>query len=501
MATPNQYFDQIYLINLPRRSDKLSKVLLGLDRFKVMVKIVAAEDGYHPKNYYSRGKLPAGAYGYVLTWKKIVRHAINHNYKRILVLDDDVILHGNFTQLFSQFTEYLENNNWKLWLLGATQHVQRPPLIQIRNQSNNDNNNDNNNNNNNNINDNNLPAYRPLRTDGSFAVAINHTIFDQLTDQLLLKDLYFDSDILRYFYQTYPNACYVSFPNLMIADVSDSDIRKKRSQVELSKKVGWNLPQYHWPNRKPLVSIVLPCYQAERSIQRCLLSLLNQTYRPLEIIVVEDGSQDNTFKLISQTFSEWEYLPKAKNITLRLLRHETNKGAYVTRNDGLDLCNGEFITFQDADDISVDFRIEDQLNSLLEKQVKFTTCLILRTHLNHLSQDPKELIKDIQNTRIHLNNYCCRSKVGLVTTMFRRQVIKQLGRYLEWKWGADSEYIRRLFPKLDPNYQMMNYLNDTEYIPNIYYCVKKILYLSYEMNDSNLTKQRLQHGKELQLDE
>ena len=108
-----------------------------------------------------------------------------------------------------------------------------------------------------------------------------------------------------------------------------------------------------------------------------------------------------------------------------------------------------------------------------------------------MPDDLEELEKQIRLTRIHPNKYCCRAKVGLVTTMFRRSLVNRLGEYQESKWGADAEYLRRLFPNLDPNYKIMNYLNDTEYIPDLYYRIGEIMYLSYEMTENNLTTQRL----------
>lgn len=471
MITPNTYFDQIYVINLPRRPDKLTKVLKQLDRYHIQAKVMDAVDGYHPEFYYQQKKLPKGAYGYVLSWENVILDAIRGNFKKILILDDDVMLKRDFSNLFSQWISDM-NETWKVLLLGATQHTLRPPLIG------------------------NLNAYYPNVIDGSFAVGVDQSIFQEILTELQGKDQYVDSDILRFIYRSYPKQCFVAYPNLIIADVTDSDIRDGRSQEQLAKKVGWNLPDYHWPNQRPLVSVIIPCYQAEKTIKRCLKSMLDQTYRPLEIVLVDDGTTDDSLKIISNVFNKWQYDRKAKDLTYKLIRHSTNQGCYAARNTGLANSKGELIAFQDADDISLDYRIEDQVNALYEYQVKFTTCLFLRTHLPYLSENPIQLKKDIHNTRIHHRKHCCRARVGLATTVFRREIFEKHGDYPLWKWGADDQYIRNLFPKIDQNYKMMNFLDENEYIPKLYYRVSKVLYLSHEMTHQNLTQQRLRAQKE-----
>lgn len=480
----HRYFDRIYIINLERRPDKLTKVLWQLERYQIKPTIIKAIDGYHPKYYYQRElhtksqRITPGAYGYILSWRKVIEDAIQNQFKRILILDDDVILVKNFNQHFHHWSSSLPID-WKVILLGATQHTTRPPLIPDFDPD-----------------PTHPQAYYPKTIDGSFAVGLDHTVFHEILTELKKKNQLVDSDILRSIYRSYPNQCLVAYPNLMIADVTSSDIRHQRSQEQLAIKVGWgDLSNYHWPNQIPLVSIIVPCYQAEKTIQRCLNSILNQTYRPLELIVIDDGSQDQSFKIIGETFDRWQYHPKAKNISYHLIRHHQNQGCYAARNTGLKKAQGDLIAFQDADDISLDDRIEDQVNALIEHGVQLTTCLILRTHLPYLSEDPITLHREILATRIHPQKHCCRPHVGLATTLFRRDVFDRYGLYPLWKWGADDQYLRHLFPDLDPNYRMMNYLDENDYLPKIYYCVNKILYLSHEMTSQNLTKQRMASQK------
>ncbi|GER80054.1 MAG: glycosyltransferase [Anaerolineales bacterium] len=91
---------------------------------------------------------------------------------------------------------------------------------------------------------------------------------------------------------------------------------------------------------KALVSVIIPAYNAERCITRALLSAINQTYKDYEIIVVDDGSTDGTFSIIS---------PFLDDLRIRYF-HQSNRGRSNARNRGIRESHGEYIAFLDADD-------------------------------------------------------------------------------------------------------------------------------------------------------
>ena len=93
---------------------------------------------------------------------------------------------------------------------------------------------------------------------------------------------------------------------------------------------------------QPLLSIVVPVYNTEKYLIRCIDSLLNQSYTNLEIIIVNDGSSDNSHNLIMDCYS---LTPKIKYIPLT-----NNMGLGNARNIGIQNSNGEYITFVDSDD-------------------------------------------------------------------------------------------------------------------------------------------------------
>ena len=89
-----------------------------------------------------------------------------------------------------------------------------------------------------------------------------------------------------------------------------------------------------------LVSIIIPCFNSEKTIQRTIVSVLNQSYKNIEVVIVDDGSIDNTSKVINK-FNDY----RIKYI------HQKNLGVSQARNNGLSKANGEYIAFLDSDDV------------------------------------------------------------------------------------------------------------------------------------------------------
>lgn len=90
-----------------------------------------------------------------------------------------------------------------------------------------------------------------------------------------------------------------------------------------------------------LVSIIIPAYNAEEYITDCIKSCIAQTYKNIEIIVIDDGSKDRTYEIVQ------EYSEKYNNI---VIIHTENKGVSNARNLGIESASGEYISFVDADD-------------------------------------------------------------------------------------------------------------------------------------------------------
>lgn len=119
--------------------------------------------------------------------------------------------------------------------------------------------------------------------------------------------------------------------------------------------------------KNPLVSIVIPVYNVEKYLSECLDSVIAQTYKNTEIILVNDGSTDSSLNICN------EYLNKYNNI---FVYNKKNGGLSSARNYGIDKCNGEFVTFVDSDD-SIDINtikwMIDDLNAYPQAEIIITS--------------------------------------------------------------------------------------------------------------------------------
>lgn len=109
-------------------------------------------------------------------------------------------------------------------------------------------------------------------------------------------------------------------------------------------------------NNQPLVSIVIPCYNHEQFVQDCIQSVIDQTYENIELIIIDDGSKDNSVLKIQemldsckQRFNNFEF------------RHRPNKGLSATLNEAIEWCQGEYYSAIASDDQMLNYKIEKQV--------------------------------------------------------------------------------------------------------------------------------------------
>lgn len=91
----------------------------------------------------------------------------------------------------------------------------------------------------------------------------------------------------------------------------------------------------------PLISVIIPVYNVEKYLRRCLDSVIAQTYQKLEIICVDDGSIDDSGKICDQY--------AVRDARIKVI-HQENQGLSAARNRGIDAADGEYIAFVDSDD-------------------------------------------------------------------------------------------------------------------------------------------------------
>lgn len=128
---------------------------------------------------------------------------------------------------------------------------------------------------------------------------------------------------------------------------------------------------------RPKISVIVPVYKVESYLRRCLDSVINQTYRNLEIILVDDGTPDNCGAICD------EYAAKDKRVKVI---HQANGGVASARNAGLDAATGDYIGWVDSDDWVESQMFETMLNSAEAHDADIVICSRLENYPDHSLQ-------------------------------------------------------------------------------------------------------------------
>ena len=198
--------------------------------------------------------------------------------------------------------------------------------------------------------------------------------------------------------------------------------------------------------KDPLISVVIPCYNSENFIRESIESVLNQTYKNIEIIVIDDGSEDSTLSIL-QGFSGF--------ITIL---SQNNAGAGSARNAGLNASKGEYVAFLDSDDYWEPDKIKIQLNQMQRENLDLIYC------------GGKKIEKNSQETvlspqfRGNCYEYFLRYPttaiilLGCSSALFRKSILVSSGYFDPSFKGAaeDWDFFRRLC-----KYAKVGYVNES----------------------------------------
>lgn len=174
----------------------------------------------------------------------------------------------------------------------------------------------------------------------------------------------------------------------------------------------------------PLVSVIVPVFNAATTISTALKALRSQTHQNLEILIVDDCSTDGTPGLVESAAEE--------DGRIRLIRSPDNLGCYNARNLGLQAARGEFVTCHDADDWSHPRKIETQVKGLLENsdQIANLSQWVRADEMLNFEFRP------LSASYVHMN---------FSSLMFRRSpVLEHVGYWDTVRYAGDSEFIKRL---------------------------------------------------------
>jgi glycosyltransferase involved in cell wall biosynthesis len=179
----------------------------------------------------------------------------------------------------------------------------------------------------------------------------------------------------------------------------------------------------------PLVSVIMPAWNAARTIEMAVKSILGQTWQNLELIVIDDASSDDTWACLTRL--------AALDSRLRIRRNSRNVGPYVSKNLGLDMVRGEWVTGHDADDWAHARRIERHIGYVLNQPTPPRASLTFM-----LRMTPTGIFDAITGVSDFSPDGAMR--VSSISTLFSRQfLVKHLGYWDTVRFGADTEMISR----------------------------------------------------------
>lgn len=182
-----------------------------------------------------------------------------------------------------------------------------------------------------------------------------------------------------------------------------------------------------------LVSVIVSVYNTENKLKKCINSVTNSSYTNLEIIIVDDGSEEKTALLCNQL--------KQQDKRIKVI-HQKNKGVSCARNKGIDIAKGEYITFVDADDYIDEKMIKVLLTNLRKYDADISMC-----KYNEIYRDKKicinkvsEIIK-IQEVPDVLIDFFEKNEIGwnVWGKMYKREIVGTT-RFLEGKRTAEDMY-------------------------------------------------------------
>lgn len=138
---------------------------------------------------------------------------------------------------------------------------------------------------------------------------------------------------------------------------------------------------------KPLISVIIPCYNVEKYLDRCMESVVNQSYTNLEIILVDDGSPDKS----GQMCDSWA----AKDCRIKVI-HKTNEGLGLARNSGLEYATGDYVAFIDSDD----YIDHSMYQKLVLKAIETNSDIVYCGHIKQMNDGSEKKIVDFSNVTI-----------------------------------------------------------------------------------------------------
>lgn len=214
-----------------------------------------------------------------------------------------------------------------------------------------------------------------------------------------------------------------------------------------------------------MISVIIPSYNRAGILPMAIDSVLGQTYRDIELILVDDGSTDGTEDLIRSI----------KDSRLRYIKLEKNGGACRARNTGIDAAKGEYLAFQDSDDRWHPDKLERQLRFLQETGADMVYCAMNRVSANgqNTQKVPREKIVNEASKSDRYKKLLEKNTMAMVGVLCKAECAREvrfddaLPRWQDWDWAL------RIFQLYEVYYQDEVLVDSFIQADSISLCYKK----------------------------
>ena len=182
----------------------------------------------------------------------------------------------------------------------------------------------------------------------------------------------------------------------------------------------------------PKISVIIPVFNAEKYLKSSIDSILNQTEKDIEIIVINDGSTDNSLEILNN-------LQKLDS-RIKVISRE-NRGVIESLNEAIKNSSGKYIARMDADDISFKDRLEKQFNYMEKNNLDL--CGTSAITINEKGEEIGKIIRP-ENKKEIMKFTILHNPFIHPSVMFRREIVEKIGLYKKFKHAEDYEFWTRI---------------------------------------------------------
>ncbi len=190
--------------------------------------------------------------------------------------------------------------------------------------------------------------------------------------------------------------------------------------------------------KRPLISVIINCYNGEKFLKQCIKSVLSQTYKNWEIIFFDNNSSDQSVKILNSF--------RDKRIKFFNNKKRNHLKLYKARNLAINKANGEYITFLDTDDMWKKNKLEKQIKLIAkdpDAKIIYSNYLVIDENKKKIYLKHKEKLPSGFITQKLLNNYC----VGVITLCINKKIFRQYKFQEKYDIIGDFDYVINLSKK------------------------------------------------------